>query len=63
MCFKFFGLHFQYATSIVYTYIVLQAATSCLKIDKKIQRQVLELIKRILVLFSGGPVATRSVTS
>jgi hypothetical protein len=27
MCFKFFGLHFQYATSIVYTYIVLQAAT------------------------------------
>jgi hypothetical protein len=35
MCFKFSRLHFQYATSIVYTYIVLQAATSCLKRDKK----------------------------
>jgi hypothetical protein len=36
MCFKIFGLHFQYVASIVYKYIVLQAAASCLKISKKI---------------------------
>jgi hypothetical protein len=35
MCFKIFGLHFQYVASMVYKYIVLQAAASCLKIRKK----------------------------